>query len=120
MMGRFKDALLKEVGSYDDTEWTGTLGDTQVTLTSQPLTSADYTVIGKRHPNFAQAPTLEGMVDMLIRKCKDEHDNPAFDKSDKPLLMRVGTNKIGDIFGDLFGGQMDEYTDEDAEDDIKN
>jgi hypothetical protein len=80
----------------------------------------DMTQISRKHPNFAQAPSLEGMVDLLILKSRDAGDNTAFDKTDKPLLMRCGTTKIGDIFSGLFGDQMDEYTEEDLDDAVKN
>lgn len=119
-MGRFSDALKAEVGSYDDSEWQGQLGGHEVTLVTQPINSKDISEISRKHPNFTVAPSPEAMVDLMILKCRDENGTKAFDRGDKPFLMRVKTDKIGEIFGELFGGQLDEYTEDDVEDDVKN
>lgn len=114
-----KQALMQEVGSYDDSEWTGKIGAADVVLMAQPLTPADMTQISRKHPNFTSSPSLEGMIDLMIMKCKDSHGQLAFAKTNKSLLMRVGTDKIGEIFGELFGAQMEEYTEEDLDADVK-
>lgn len=114
------NALKAEIASYDDAEWTGTLGGQSVTLSARPLTSADITVISRKHPTFTQAPSLEGMVDLLIMKAQSPDGSQAFSKADKPLMMRLSTDKIGEIFGELFGSQMDEYGEEEHEEAVKN
>lgn len=119
-MGRFNKALKAEIASYDDSDWTGELGGEIITLLAKPLTPADFTKIGRKHPDFGHRPSLEGMVDMLIMKTHDDTGSLAFDKGDKPLMMRVGTTKIGDIFHTLFGSQLDDYGDEEHEDAVKN
>lgn len=119
-MGRFTNALKAEIGSYENTEWSGKLGGIDANLFAKPITSADISRISRKFPDFAQNPSPEGMVEMMILKCLDENDDKAFDVRDKNLLMNVGTNKLGEIFGALFGGQMDEYTEDDLETDIKN
>lgn len=119
-MGMFSDALRSEVGSYDDTEWRGRLGTHDVHLFAKPLTSADFSQVSRKHPDFMSNPTPEGMVDMLILKCRGENDVKAFDRGDKPVLMRVNTNVLGEIFAALFGTQLDEYTEDDLDADVKN
>lgn len=120
-MGKFSDALRDEVSGHSDTEWTGTLGKMDdVKLVSGPLTPNDITRISRVHPNFAQSPNMEGMVDLLILKCRDDDDQKAFDKGDKPLLMRMGTNKVAEIFQALFASQLVDDDDEAFEDRVKN
>lgn len=119
-MGRFSDALKAELAITPDTEWTGTLGGQEVMLRSRPITPADMTRISRQHPDFARSPSMDGMVDLLILKCRDDQDQPAFDKGDKPLLTRVGTNKIAEIFSALFGSQLVEDDEEAFEARVKN
>ena len=115
-MGKFSDALRAEISGYANTEWNGTIGGLEVTIQSQPLTPNDMQRIARKHPNFTQAPTMEGMVDLLIQKAMDANGDKAFDMTDKPLLMRTGTNKIGEIFAALFASQLVEENDEAFED----
>lgn len=121
-MGKFADALLEEAKSYKDTEWTGTLGSKEVTLVSRPITPADLQTLARLgHPEFAKNPTMEGMVEMLILKARDPADgNKAFDKGDRPVMMKVGTNKIGEIFAALFGNQLAEDSEEGFEERVGN
>jgi len=119
-MGRFSESLREEVSSYAETEWTGTLGSKEVRLSSRPLTPSDLTRIARQHPNFTQQPTMEGMVDLLILKAQDDTGERAFDKGDKPLMMRMGTNKIAEIFQALFSAQLVDDDDDAFEDRVKN
>ena len=119
-MGKFSDALRAEVSSYGETEWNGQLGGVDVKLMSKPITSADMTRIGRAHPDFTRSPNMEGMVDLLIIKATDDNGDKAFDKGDKPMLMRIGTNRIGEIFHALFADQLVEDDDEKFEERVKN
>ena len=114
-MGKFSDRLMKAVKSYSDTEWTGKLyeDDDEITLAARPLTPADMAQIARNHPDFGRNPSLEGMVDLIILKAKDPLDGlRAFDKGDKPILMKLETDKVGEIFAALFGKQLVEDDDE--------
>jgi hypothetical protein len=120
-MGKFSDSLLEEVKSYTDTEWTGALGKREITLVAKPITPADMTIISRAHPDFGRSPSMEGMVDLIIHKARDPADNQkAFDRGDKPLVMKLGTDKIAEIFTALFGKQMVEDSDEEFEDRMGN
>lgn len=85
-------------------------------LAAKPLTPMDMVSIKRAHPDFGTNPTLEGMVDLLIIKARldDAEGQRAFDKVDKPLLMRLDMNLIGQVFGDLFSKQMAAANDEDT------
>lgn len=120
-MGKFSDALMNEVKSYRETEWFGKLGSKEVTLSARPLTPADITTISRNHPNFLQSMSLEGMVDLIILKAHDATDGQkAFDRGDKPLLMKIETTRVGEIFQALFGSQLKEDDEEKFEERVKN
>mgnify|MGYP000199147942 CR=1 FL=1 len=121
-MGILSELVRSEVGSYVDSEWTGTLGTTNVTLYAKPLTPADFARLGPKHAGFVTNPTLEGMVELIIAKARDAHGALAFDKGDKPVMMRFNSNKIGEIFAALFGAQMEVINEGDdaAEERAKN
>lgn len=116
-MASLEDMLRDEVGSYEPTSWEGTLGGHDLVLTATPITAQDMTFINKRHRGFAAEPTLEGMVDMLVRKASSDNGERLTLKH-KPMLMKVGIGKIGEIFGGLFG--QDLTFDEDDEERAKN
>jgi len=119
-MATFSKMVSAEAGSYEDTTWEGTFAGEHVRFFSRPLTSSDMTKISRAHPNFGASPTFEGMVDLLILKVRDEHGEKGFDRSDKPVLMRVSTEKVGEIFAALFGSQFDDDSDEAHEERVKN
>ena len=119
-MGKYADALLEEAKSYKDTEWKGTLGTLEVTLSARPITPADMSAIARVHPNFAMSPSLDGMIDLIILKAREPDGSRSFDKGDKVLFSKVDTNKVGEIFRSLFGAQMTEDDEEDFEERVGN
>jgi hypothetical protein len=119
-MGRFSDDIRDEISSYGETEWKGTLGKREITLTSRPITPADMQRISRAHPRFTSEPTLEGMIDLIILKVTDENGERAFDRGDKPMMMRMGSNKIGEIFAALYATQLVQDDDESFEERVKN
>lgn len=119
-MGRFTDSLKAEIAAYEESEWSGEIAGQPVTLYSKPLTTDDLTRISRRHPGFQQAPSLDGMIDLILLKARDDKGDRAFDKTDRPLLARLNATKIGSIFGDLFGSQLESQTEEDHEERVKN
>lgn len=106
-------------------EWKGELGGQSVTLYSKPLTPADnHQVLGK-YPNFNNSFDMGGMVLYIVLKAQDEDGNLVFSAKDTPVLMRMGQDKIQEIFGGLFGTFIEEIEDEDTaeakhEDRVKN
>jgi hypothetical protein len=113
-MGALSDAVRSESNSYTDSEWSGNLGTVAVTIYAKPLTPADLARLGPKHAGFVNNPSLEGMVDLIILKARDGNNLAAFDKGDKPLMMRWNTNKVGEIFAALFGEQMETLNEDDA------
>ena len=119
-MGQFDDLLLAETKSYDDTKWTGNLGAKEVTLFSRPLTGADMSAITRAHPDFMKTFSMDGMVDLIIMKARAPNGEKAFDKGNRPMLMKFKTDKIGEIFSALYGNQIAEDDDEKFEERVGN
>lgn len=116
-------ALLKdEVGSYSTNEWTGMIGNSEVTLRAKPLSPADNARVLRKYPDFNTSMNFAGMVEYIVIKAIDADGKPVFREQHKPLLMRVSQDKIGEIFNALFGDQIDAEgdTEEGHEDRVKN
>ncbi len=98
-------ALPRERRSATVEEWGG---DEACVLYALPLSVADMKWIQARHKSFITELQVEGMVDLIIRKCEDDAGENVFTKEDKPTLMhRVTLNSISDIFGELWGATGD-------------
>ena len=119
-MSRLGRLIEAEASSYEGTTWKGTLGGEEVTLHARPLTGADMSYITRKHPEFMLKPSMDGMVDLIIRKATDEAGDRAFTVADRVAMTRLTVEKIGEIFGGLFGDQMVEDADEDHEARVKN
>lgn len=113
-MGRFNEKLKAEAASLGETSTEFEMAGEKITLTARPLTPKDMMMVTRDHPNFQSSPNMEGMVDLLIHKARYD-DAPAFDKADKPFLMRLPVDKIGAAFAGLFGSQLEA----DGEDEVE-
>lgn len=113
-------ALVKEEAqttASTRSEWKGKLGETDVTLYSKPLCPADFDYVGKRgYRDFLTAPSLGGMVELIVRKAETQDGQKCFSPNrDVPVMKRWGQDKVGEIFGELFGDQLDAETEEQFE-----
>ena len=99
-------ALPRERRSATVEEWAD--GDEACVLYALPLSVSDMKWIQARHKNFITEFQIEGMVDLIIRKCEDEAGEKVFTKEDKQTVMhRASLDVIGDIFGELWGTKGD-------------
>ena len=94
------------------------LGSDTITIYATPITGADMEFVARRHKDFAQNPTVAAAVDLIIHKAEDEHGNKAFDVGDKPILLRLPMQTLGDIRDSLFPEEV--VDDESIEAEIKN
>lgn len=118
-MGRYSDALRQQVDAYGESEWMGNLGGVDVHLKSLPLTNADIMNVNRKHKGWINDPTPEAMIDCLILKARSFDDGQkAFDMADKPMLMRMTTEDIGEIFQALLGSAFED-THEASEERVK-
>ena len=117
------DELLKaQIESQNRSEWTGDFGGSEVTFYTRPLCPADYDVLKRRgYGDFLSNPTAGGMVEMLLHKVENEAGNKVFrPNAHRPMLNKVGANKIGELFGALFGSDLDSEDEEQFEERLGN
>ena len=72
-------------------------------LFATPLNAGEFSRLQKKHPNFLNNMTVEGLIDMLIMKAMDSDGNKAFDVGDKPILMRQPVGLVSNVAGALMG-----------------
>lgn len=115
-MGIYLEDLKSEVSNIPLTSGSLTINEKTIALVAKPLTANDMVSIKRAHPDFGTNPSIDGMIDLIILKARPENDQDtrAFDKADKPFLMRLSMNVIGTLFGELFGSQMEAANSEDT------
>jgi hypothetical protein len=72
-------------------------------LFATPLNCGEFTKLQKKHPDFLNNMTIEGLVDLIILKAMDGDGNKAFDIGDKPVLMRQPVSIVSNVAGQLMG-----------------
>ena len=77
-----------------------------------PITAGDLNKIQKKHKNFLNETTMDGMIDLIILKACDADGNRLFTLEDKVHLMNENVEVISPIAAKMFG---DIETVEDAE-----
>ena len=86
-------------------EW-GTKGKPLV-FYSGSLRCNELNKLQRKHKNFLSEmttgnPSMEAVVDLIIIKAVDEDNNPIFDVSDKPVLLREKVNVLMDVISKMF------------------
>lgn len=67
-----------------------------------PITAGDLNKIQKKHKNFLNDMTIDGMVDLIILKAGDADDNRLFSLADKTHLMDEPLPVISSIAAEMF------------------
>jgi len=101
----------QEVSASDDRgSWTGDVAGEEVTLYAKPLCPKDHEYVRKKgYPDFMTNMPIGAMVHIIAFKAETEDGKKVFKpNAHVPILMRMGQDKIGDIFGELFRDQLDE------------
>jgi len=68
-----------------------------------PITAGDLNKIQKKHKNFLNDMTIDGMVDLIILKAGDADNNRLFNLADKTYLMDEPLPLISSIAAEMFG-----------------
>lgn len=102
---RQKKARIIEVPEWGD-------DDAPLLLYVFPITAGDLNKIQKKHKNFLNETTMDGMIDLIILKACDADGNRLFTLEDKVHLMNESAEVISPIAAKMFG---DIDTVEDAE-----
>ena len=86
--------------------------DAPLLIYSSAITAGDLKNIQRKHKNFLNDMTIDGMVDLIILKAEDSEGKKLFTLEDKVYLMAEDLMVISGIAGQMFG---DIDTIEDAE-----
>lgn len=74
----------------------------------EPLTFRDLSKLQKKHPNFLNEQTADGMIDLVIMKALDASGNKVFDHGHKFKLMGEQFEVIPKMFGAIFDSASEE------------
>jgi len=102
---RQKQARIIDVAEWGD-------GGVPLRMYVYPITAGDLNRIQKKHKDFLNNMTIDGMVDLIILKAGDADGNRLFTLEDKVYLMAESVGVISEIAAQMFG---DVDTIEDAE-----
>lgn len=69
----------------------------------KPITAGDINRLQRKHKDFLNNMTVEGMVELIIMKAEDSEGVKMFTIEDKPVLMREQVGVIADVAGKMFG-----------------
>lgn len=86
--------------------------DSPLLIYASAITAGDLKNIQRKHKNFLNDMTIDGMVDLIIMKAQDADGKKLFTLEDKIYLMGEQLSVIIDIAGRIIG---DVDTVEDAE-----
>lgn len=111
-MARFNELLRQATAAPERNSMVVKIADQDVELFAAPLTGSDLDRIMARHKNFATAPTVAAVIDLLIMKCETIDGDKAFDALDKPFLIKMPTAWINSLRAGLFPDQDADLSDE--------
>jgi phosphopantetheine adenylyltransferase len=73
---------------------------------SGPITAGDIDKLQRKHKDFLNNMTINGMVDLIIAKAEDADGKRLFTLEDKMYLMKESVALIADIAAQMFNGTM--------------
>lgn len=77
--------------------------DAPLIIYAGPITAGDINKIQRKHKNFLNDMSIDGMVDMIIMKSEDADGKRLFTLEDKVYLMAEQVSVIAEIAGKMFG-----------------
>lgn len=77
--------------------------DKPLEIFAGPLTCFDLDRIQKKHKDFLNSQSIEGMVDLIILKAEDKDGERLFSLEDKPHLMREPISVVARVSSELLG-----------------
>jgi hypothetical protein len=97
---RIADRQKRERKLIEVVEW-GEDSDSPLTIYCGPMLALEMDKIQRKHPNFFQAATIAGMVDLIILKAEAKDGEKLFTLEDKPTLMREEFGLVARIAGEM-------------------
>ena len=77
--------------------------NTPLILYASAVTAGDINKLQRRHKNFLNDMTVDGMVDLIIMKAETKDGEKAFTLEDKPFLMSEKVSIIAELSAKMFG-----------------
>ena len=81
-------------------EW-GEDEDSPLIIHFSPMLALEIEKIQRKHPNFFQQMTVQGMVDLIILKAEGQDGEKLFTLEDKPVLMREEFTVIARVSAEM-------------------
>ena len=72
-------------------------------LYATEITGKDLKYLQRKHKDFFQNQTLDGMVDLIILKAELEDGSKAFTLEDKQTILGFSINVLSNLSGKMFG-----------------
>ena len=77
--------------------------NTPLILYASAVTAGDINKLQRKHKNFLNDMTVDGMVDLIIMKAETKDGEKAFTLVDKPFLMSEKVSIIAELSAKMFG-----------------
>jgi len=76
-------------------------------LFSTPLLAGEFSRLQKKHKDFINNPSVDGLVDLIIMKAQDAEGEKVFDIEDRPILLRQPIGVVTSVATALMGNLLD-------------
>lgn len=77
--------------------------DKPLLIYSAALTAGDVRAIQRKHKNFLNDMSIDGMIDLIIMKAQDVDGNKLFTLEDKVYLMGEDVTIVSSVATQMFG-----------------
>jgi len=92
---------VKERRTIEVPEWGE--NNTPLILYASAITAGDINKLQRKHKNFLNDMTVDGMVDLIIMKAETKDGEKAFSVADKQILLGEKINVIAEVSAKMFG-----------------
>ena len=92
---------IKEKRTIEVPEWGE--DNSPLILYASAITAGDINKLQRKHKNFLNDMTVDGMVDLIIMKAETKDGEKAFTLVDKPFLMSEEVGIIASLSAKMFG-----------------
>lgn len=76
-------------------------------LYATPLLAGEFSRLQKKHKDFINNPSVDGLVDLIIMKAQDNQGEKVFDIGDRPILLRQPIGIVTTVATSLMGNLLD-------------
>lgn len=98
---QIRSSVVSQRNRIEVPEWGN--DDEPMVLFSTPLLAGEFNRLQKKHPDFLNNMSMEGLVDLILMKAQDADGEKCFDFDDKPVLMRQPVSIVSNVAAALMG-----------------